>query len=183
MERYLIGLYKDDEVLLNAVKAIKDKGIAIDNVFTPFPVHGLDEALELRGSRLHTVAFIAGATGTVLALVFMNWTAAINYPYTVGGKPEAAVPAFIPITFEVTVLFAAVAMTLAFLKRNNLFPGARKRIFDRRITDDHFAITFELTDDMTEQEKDHITLTLKDTGAIEVREKDFEEEGDALDED
>lgn len=181
MERYLIGLYKDDEVLLKAVKDIKAEGLKIDNVFTPFPVHGLDEALELRGSRLHTVAFIAGATGTVLALVFMNWTAGINYPYTVGGKPEMAVPAFIPITFEVTVLFASIVMTMAFFARNNLFPGARNRIFDRRITDDHFAITFHLTDDMTEQDKDYITHMLKETGAVEVREKDFEE-GDALDE-
>ena len=182
MERYLIGLYKDDEVLLKAVKEIKAQGIAIHNVFTPFPVHGLDEALELRGSRLHTVAFIAGATGTVLALVFMNWTAGLNYPYTVGGKPEMAVPAFIPITFEVTVLFAAVAMTTAFLVRNGLFPGARNRIFDRRITDDHFAITFELTDDTTLEQKEMITNTLMDTGAVEVKERDFDEEGDALEE-
>lgn len=182
MEKFLIGLYKDDEVLLKAVKDIKAQGVDIHNVFTPFPVHGLDEALEMRGTRLHTVGFIAGATGLVVALLFMNWTMAFNYPLNIGGKPGMAIPSFIPITFEVTVLFAAVAMVLVFLVRNNLFPGARNRIFDSRITDDHFAVTFELTEETTSDEKEKITTILKETGAVEVKERDFEEEGDALDE-
>ena len=111
-KRIVYGLYEDEEILLKAVKNARAEGLKIWNCFTPFPVHGLDHAMGIKETRLHTAGFVFGATGTLTALTFMSWVNTINYQINFGGKPNLSLPAFIPITFELTVLFASVGMVL-----------------------------------------------------------------------
>ena len=101
----LFGLYDDEVDLLKAVQQAKDDHLDIMDVYSPFPVHGLDPILGLEESRLHIAGFIYGAIGTLTAFLFMTWVFTRDWPIIFGGKPYWSVPAFIPITFELTVLF------------------------------------------------------------------------------
>jgi hypothetical protein len=172
-KRFTTGVFHDEELLLKAVRNIRSRGIKIHDVYTPFAVHGMEDALGLEDSRLHTAGFLFGATGTITAVTLMTW-ASFNYPNVFGGKPIFALPAFIPITFELTVLFAAVGMTLTFLIKSNLLPGVKPRIMDTRITDDKFVIAFDQADFNPEQLQQLITL-LRENGAEEVNHKEFAE--------
>jgi hypothetical protein len=173
--KFIIALYDDEEVLLAAVRKIRQKGLKIYDVLTPFPVHGLEAAMGLKDSRLHTVGFIAGLCGCIFAFSFMTWVFTSNYPINFGGKPYFSWPSFIPITFEFTVLSASITMTIAFLARCGLYPGKKNRIFDERITDDMFAMTFAV-DNATEEEIEKISAALEETGVKEIMKKDFTEE-------
>lgn len=174
-DKYIIGLFDHEDSLVDAIRAFKKKGIEITQTLTPFPVHGLENELGYEGSRLHTAGFLFGLTGAALALFIMTWVSVSNYPLNVGGKPYFALPAFIPITFEITVLFAAVGMVMVYLKRNKLFPGYIPRIYDDRITDDRFALVFEVTDKTTQADFNAITSLLKETGVVDIKTKEFEE--------
>jgi len=143
MRRYISAYFTDEENLLSATRILREKDIAILDVLTPFPVHGLDEILGLKDSKIPTVGFIAGAVGTLFAFGFQAWAFVVDYPLLIGGKPHFAIPSFIPITFEVTVLFAAFAMVFAFLFRSRLGLGAKNKIHDERITDDRFLIIID----------------------------------------
>jgi len=136
---HLIATFTDERTLLAATRAVRDAGLAIDDAYTPYAVHGLDEAMGLRRSRLTWVCFLAGATGATVALAFQLWTSVVNWPLNVGGKPFASIPAFIPITFELTVLTAALVSAGAFFFRSRLFPGRRAAPIPR-VTDDRFAL-------------------------------------------
>ena len=139
----IYGLYDDEEDLLRAVKLAKTDHLDIYDVFSPFPVHGLDPLLGLEESRLHQAGFIYGALGTMTAFLGMSWIFTKDWPNIFGGKPYWSVPAFIPITFELTVLFAAIGMTVTFYVINGLGPGVVNNHLDDRITDDKFCIAFD----------------------------------------
>lgn len=169
MDKYIVGLFDDDETLLKAVSAVRKAGVKIHDVLTPFPVHGLDSAMGIKESRLHTVGFIAGAIGCISAISFIIWTNTASYPLNIGGKPFAAIPSYIPITFEITVLSASVTMVIAFFVRSGLSIFKEPRIFDERITDNRFAMIF----DVKEVDANKAKETLKQAGAVEVNEKSF----------
>lgn len=137
------GLYDDETDLLRAVKAAKDKHLDIFDVFSPFPVHGLDPILGLEESRLHIAGFVYGAIGTLTAFLGMTWVFTKDWPIIFGGKPYWSVPAFIPITFELTVLFASIGMVVTFYTVCGLGPGTTNPTLDDRITDDKFCIAFD----------------------------------------
>jgi hypothetical protein len=170
--KYIVGLFDDEVTLLHAIKKIRQKGLKIDDVLTPFPIHGIDDVLGLKESRLHTVGFLVGTCGLLFAISFMIWVNTVNYPLDFGGKPYLSIPSFIPITFEFTVLTASVSMVLAFLARNGLYPGKQPRIFDERITDDMFAITFAI-DNASDAQIEKITDALGEAGVVEIKKKDF----------
>ncbi len=161
------GLYDDEEDLLRAVKSAKDKHLEIYDVFTPFPVHGLDPILGLDESRLHQAGFIYGALGTLTAFLGMTWVFVSDWPTIFGGKPYWSVPAFIPITFELTVLFAAIGMTVTFYIINGLGPGVVNKHLDDRITDDKFCLAFDASEvDVSQAEE-----FFKSSGASEFNSK------------
>ncbi len=163
----LYGLYDDEEILLGAVKAAKAEHLEIMDVFTPFPVHGLDEALELEESRLHIAGFIYGAIGTLTAFLFMTWVFTRDWPIIFGGKPYWSVPAFIPITFELTVLFSAIGMTVSFFTVCGMAPGRTNPTLDDRITDDKFCIAFDAAG-AGEDMLNRLRSFFSQTGASEV---------------
>lgn len=144
-KNFVVGLFDDEAVLFPAVKKVRAAGYKIHDVYTPFPVHGLDHALGLRETSLHTAGFIYGITGTTTALSFMGWVFTTDWPMNIGGKPHFPLPAFIPITFELTVLFSAVGMVLTFCYLCQLAPFVKKHIFHPRQTDDKFVMAIEVT--------------------------------------
>ncbi len=168
----LYGLYDDEQVLLSAVKAANKEHLDIMDVFTPFPVHGLDPLLGLKESRLHIAGFIYGAIGTLTAFLFMTWVFTRDWPIVFGGKPYFSAPSFIPITFELTVLFASIGMVVSFYIVCGLGPGITNTMLDDRITDDKFCLAFE-ADDRSAEELDRLKAFLERTGASEVNQKNI----------
>lgn len=163
----LFGLYDDEQPLMEAIKAANSDGLDIWNVFTPFPVHGLDPLLGLSESRIHIAGFVFGATGTMTAFGLMTWVFTRDWPIIFGGKPYWSVPSFIPITFELTVLFAAIGMVATFYTICGLAPGVTNPVLDERITDDKFCLAFD-ADILSEEEREMISAFLESTGASEV---------------
>lgn len=166
----LYGLYDDEQDLLQAVKKANEDHLDIMDVYTPFPVHGLDPLLGLAESRLHIAGFIYGAMGTLTAFLFMSWVFTRDWPIIFGGKPYWSVPAFIPITFELTVLFAAIGMVVSFYIVCGMGPGKVIPTLDDRITDDKFCIAFE-TNGASEDYIQQLRGFLSSTGASEVNNK------------
>lgn len=166
----LYGLYDDEEILLEAVKKAKADHLEIMDVYSPFPVHGLDPILGLSESRLHIAGFVFGAIGTLTAFLFMTWVFTRDWPIIFGGKPYWSIPAFIPITFELTVLFSAIGMVVSFYVVNGMGPGISNPTLDDRITDDKFCIAFN-TNDASSEEVNKLKNFFSATGASEVSEK------------
>ncbi len=166
----LYGLYDDEEILLKAVKKAKDDHLEIEDVYSPFPVHGLDPILGLAESRLHYAGFVYGSIGALTGFLFMTWVFTSDWPIIFGGKPYWPVPSFIPITFELTVLFAAVGMVVSFYVVCGMGPGITNPVVDDRITDDKFCIAFE-TNGSSEEEVGKLKGFLESTGASEVHSK------------
>ncbi len=165
VKKFIIGNFKDEEVLFPAIDKIRTEGVDIHDVYTPFAVHGLDVALGHKETDLHVAGFIYGITGTTTALGFMSWIFTVDWPQNFGGKPHLPLPAFIPITFELTVLFAAVGMVLTFCYLNQIMPGVKKHIFNPRQTDDTFVVTIELQHDADEAKMRNL---LEQTGAKDI---------------
>lgn len=170
-KNFVVGIFNDEDVLLDAVGSIRGKGVKIHEVFSPFPVHGLDEQLGYKRSRLPIAAFLFGMTGTSLALFTQIWMLGYDWPMIIGGKNHASLPPFIPVTFEFTVLCAAFGMVITFFIVNDMKPYKWPRQFDIRSTDDKHVMAIDLASNKLS--KDEITRILKDSGASEVNEKNF----------
>ncbi|HEU4471005.1 MAG TPA: DUF3341 domain-containing protein [Flavisolibacter sp.] len=152
VKKFVVGCFDDEAVLFPAVKQVRKSGYKIHDVYTPFPIHGLDAALGLRDTSLHTAGFIYGITGTTTAFSFITWVFTTDWPMNIGGKPFFSLPAWIPIMFELTVLFAAVGMVLTFCYLCQLAPFVKKDHFHPRATDDLFVMAIECTDKTNEAE-------------------------------
>jgi hypothetical protein len=168
--KYIVGVFDDEDVLVHSVEHIRHEGVKIHEVFTPFAVHGLDKALGFPRSRIDIAAFMFGTLGFLCAISLITYTMGIDWPMNIGGKPNNAIPIYIPVTFECTVLFTAFGMTGTFLIVSKLIPGFTPKMFDPRSTDDKFVVAIDLS-------KNHlsvaqINLLLKENGATEVFEKE-----------
>ncbi|MBY0434936.1 MAG: DUF3341 domain-containing protein [Cyclobacteriaceae bacterium] len=170
-ENFLVGIFDDEDILLHAVEKIRDKGVKIKEVYSPFPVHGLDEALGYKRTRLPIAAFMFGMTGTSLALFTQIWMLGYDWPMIIGGKNFASIPPFIPVTFEFTVLLSAFGMVGTFLVVSDMKPYKWPRQYDIRSTDDKHVMAIDLG--ANKISKDDIHRILKDSGASEVNEKSF----------
>lgn len=160
------AMYHDDDVLISAVKQIRAAGFKISEVYTPFPVHGLDKVMGLKESRIAVAAFIYGLFGLAVAVTLTWYMMISDWPQNIGGKPNIDwamnMPAFVPILFEMTVFFAAHLMVWTYLVINGLYPGADAKNPDPRTTDDYFMVELPAAEGLIE--------TLQKTGAIEIAE-------------
>ena len=161
------AIYTDDDVLMAAVKSVKAEKHHIDEIYTPFPVHGLDKAMGLAPTRIAIASFIYGCIGLIVSVLMMKFIMIDDWPQNIGGKPSFSylenMPAFVPIMFELTVFFAAHLMVITFYLRSRMWPFKKAENPDPRTTDDHFLM--EISVDGNEQE---LTKLLKDTGAVEI---------------
>ncbi|HEY6162161.1 MAG TPA: DUF3341 domain-containing protein [Bacteroidia bacterium] len=167
-KKVINALYGDDEIILNACRKIRSAGFRIREVFSPFPIHGIDPVLGVPRTRIAICAFLYGITGTCLATLMMWYMMIYDWPTDVGGKPQWSyylnVPAFIPITFEATVLCAAHGMAITFFLRSWILPGVNPKNPDPRTTDDKFVMQVVAK----EGDVDRIVSMMKETGAEEV---------------
>ncbi|HJM57921.1 MAG TPA: DUF3341 domain-containing protein [Planctomycetota bacterium] len=164
-----IGFFEDEHELLSAVGVCRERGIPIADVVSPFPVHGLDDALGIRPSRLPWVTLFGGAAGLSLGLWFQYWSTAENFPIDVGGKPWDSYPAFVPVAFELTILFAGLSTAFALFVRSFLWPG-KKTAPGLEVTTDHrHALILEQRDArFTDSELEQL---LHEHGADEIRQE------------
>jgi len=170
-KNFVVGIFSDEDVLLSAVSSVRGKGVKIHEVYSPFPVHGLDEVLGYKRTRLPIAAFLFGLTGTSLALFTQIWMLGYDWPMIIGGKNHASLPPFIPVTFEFTVLLSAFGMVITFLIVSDMKPYKWPRQFDNRSTNDKHVMAIDLA--TNKLGKDEISRLLKDSGATEVNEKNF----------
>ncbi len=149
----VVGFFDDPNTLVNAMVKVRDQNFQFFDAFTPYPVHGLEAAQGLKRSPLPYVTLVAGVTGCLLAFLFEYWTSAIDWPLIVGGKPFNSWPAFVPIMFELTVLFAGLATVGAMFLFNGL-PNIKRKTFDPSLTRDRFAIWIGSPLPMEEDDED-----------------------------
>jgi hypothetical protein len=172
-KHFVVGIFNDEDVLLSGIKKVRSSGIKIEEVYSPFPVHGIDEALGYKKSRLPIAAFLFGMTGTSLALIMQTWMLGYDWPMIIGGKNFASLPPFIPVTFELTVLLAALGMVGTFMIVSDMKPYKWPRQFDLRSTDDKHVMAIDLAVNAA-MSKDELKRILAESGASEVNEKSFE---------
>ncbi|MEN9910218.1 MAG: hypothetical protein RLZZ540_3377 [Bacteroidota bacterium] len=166
--KVIYAIYNDDDVLMNAVKKTRAAHHHIEDVFTPFPVHGLDKAMGIAPSRLAICAFLYGCVGISFATFMMSYIMIHDWPQDIGGKPSFSyiqnMPSFVPIMFEMTVFFAAHLMVITFYMRSRLWPFKEAENPDVRTTDDHFLMEVAINDN-----EEELVSFFKNTGAVEVK--------------
>jgi hypothetical protein len=162
------AIYNDDDILMSAVKQTRAAKHHIEEIYTPFPVHGLDKAMGLEPTRLAICAFLYGVVGLSVATLMMNFIMIEDWPQDIGGKPSFSylenLPAFVPIMFELTVFFAAHLMVITFYLRSIIWTFKEAENPDKRTTDDHFLMEVPVSGD--EQKMEDFFFS---TGAVEVK--------------
>ncbi len=170
----VIGFFSGPHQILEAMKKVRDAKYASYDSFTPFPIHGMDEAMGVKRSVLPWITFWAGLIGAVFGFGLQYWTSVIDWPLIVGGKPFNSWPAFVPVMFETTILFAGIATVFGMFALNRL-PNITKAAFDPGLTRDRFAILIEQPKNETEGsgkkkfEISEVENFLKSVGATEIK--------------
>lgn len=168
MKTNIVGVYEDEDVLVDAIHQIQGKGIEVSDVFSPIPIHAVFDALKLK-TRLPIATFIYGVIGVITMFAFLYWTSVISYPLKFGGKPLNSL-SFIIIMFVMTIFFATLFTFMTYFIIEKLAPGKKVNVIDPRSTNDKFLIVIDKEDNMTMSEIDAIKTALKESGASEVNE-------------
>ena len=162
------AVYNDDDILMSAVKTVRENKHHIEEVYCPFPVHGLDKAMGLAPTRIAITSFMYGCVGLAVAILMMNYIMIADWPQDIGGKPSFSylenMPAFVPIMFELTVFMAAHLMVITFYLRSKMWPFKKAENPDPRTTDDHF-----LMEVATHGNESEVESLLAGTGAVEIK--------------
>lgn len=172
-KHFIVGIFDDEDVLLKGIGNVRGNGVKIHEVYSPYPVHGIDTALSIKRTRLPIAAFMFGLTGTSLALLMQIWMLGYDWPMIIGGKNFASLPPFIPVTFELTVLLSALGMVGTFFIASDMKPYKWPRQFDLRSTEDKHVMAIDLAVN-SGKTKDELRSLLSASGASEVNEKSFE---------
>ena len=166
----IYGIFDDEEILLSSVKEIRSNDINIKEVYSPFPIHGIDPVIGIKRTRLAITSFMYAMTGLTLIVSFMWYTMISDWPMNIGGKPSFSLienlPAFIPVTFEFSVLCAAHGMVITYLLRNGTLPGMPATNPDPRTTDNMFVM--EITTDSNSMNAEELETAIKNTGLFEL---------------
>jgi hypothetical protein len=173
-EKVIYAMYDDDDVLKDGAKKLVSKGVKIAEVFSPFPIHGIDPIIGIKNTRLGILAFIYGLTGTTLATLGMRYFMIVDWPMNIGGKPSFSylenMLSFVPITFEFTVLCAAHGMAITYLLRNKTLPGMPAQNPDPRTTDDRFVMEIR-TSENHGFNLEELESMIRETGIVELDQK------------
>ena len=167
--KVLHAIYTDDDLLMQAVKQTREARYHIEEVYTPFPVHGLDKAMKLKPTNISIATFIYGCIGFTVAVLMMYYIMILDWPQDIGGKPSFTlienIPSFVPIIFEMTVFFAAHLMVITFYMRSKLWPFKKAENPEPSTTDDKFLIDMESGSNLSRTK-----TMLKKMGAISIKE-------------
>ena len=172
--KVIYAVYEDPELLKSAARKLITAGVKVHDVFSPFPVHGIDPILGLKRTRLGIVSFMFGVFGLSLAILGTYYMMIYDWPMDIGGKPNQFyyqnVTSFVPVLFEFTVLCAAHGMAITYLIRNKTLPGMSARNPDPRSTDDKFIIELRTVDNH-QHAPEAITGMLRETTVFEINER------------
>jgi hypothetical protein len=163
---FVVACFQHEQPVLDAVAAVRERGLRVDDVYSPYPIHGLDDAMGIARTRLPLAALAGGIAGLVGALALEVYTSVIDWPLDVGGKPDNSLLAFIPIAFELTILGAGLLTVAALLMRCRLLPFADPGIVQRAATDDLFAVVVRCRD--TVFDRNLVERLMLDYGASSV---------------
>ncbi len=170
----IYAMYDDDDVTKEAAKKMVAKGIHIADVFSPFPIHGIDPIIGIKETRLGIVAFMFGITGLTLAMIAIRYMMIVDWHMNIGGKPNfdflGNMPSFVPIMFEFTVLCAAHGMAFTYFLRNGTLPGMPSHNPDPRTTDDRFVVEIR-PEENTQFSIEELSAFVKSTPIVEIEEK------------
>ncbi|HYM12918.1 MAG TPA: DUF3341 domain-containing protein [Bryobacterales bacterium] len=167
--RVVLGDFESEPDILGVTRAARARGLKIVDVYAPYAVHGLGDAMSLEPSRLPWVCFALGLLGAGFKVWFEFWTTARSWPLNVGGKPWNSLPAFVPVTFEVMVLLAGVSTVIAFLMLARLAPGKKARLSCSGTTDNRFCLVIEETDAAFEIER--VRQLFREFHAVHIEER------------
>lgn len=162
----IAGIFTDEALILKAAQKTREMGFKKFDAITPYPVHGMEEACDIKRSNIPYVTFITGLIGGVSGLWLTWWTSAVNWKVNIGGKPFFSLPAFIPIIFELTILFAALSSVAALFYYCNL-PKIDPPVIDPDLTSHKFAIFVPQSDVGYDEAK--LEKFFKEMGAVEVK--------------
>lgn len=162
----VVGIWLDDHELVAAAHKVRLAGFKKFDAITPFPVHGIEEAVGIKRSMIPWVTLFAALLGLSCGLALQFWTSAVDWPLNVGGKPFFSGPAFAPVMFELTILFAALFSVGAMLAFTRL-PKIDPPVIDPDLTSHKFAL-FVPEDDVN-YDAARVEQMLKSLGAQEVR--------------
>lgn len=170
----LVAEFSDPESLLQAAERTRDAGYRRIDAYSPFPVHGLAEAIGFKDNWLPWVIFLAGVTGTIAGFALQIYALAIDYPHNVGGRPLISWPAFIPVSFETTILLASFGAVIGMLGLNGL-PRPHHPIFNtprfELASQDRFFLCIEATDPLFDIERTEQFLESLGPDAVSIVEK------------
>ena len=166
----LVGIWLDEHQMVDAARKVRESGVHKFNAISPFPLHGIDDAMGIPRSWIPWVTFVMGLTGCFLGILFTWWVSAYDWPLIVGGKPMWSLPAFIPVIFECTILFAALSSVGALFFNAGL-PKIDPVIIDPDLTCHKFALF--VPEDSIGFNKEKLEELFKSHGAGEVRSAEF----------
>jgi Protein of unknown function (DUF3341) len=145
----VMGEFETGQQLIQAAKKTREAGYRHVDAYAPYPVEGLSEALRLRRSWVPLITLLGGLSGGLGGFGLQYWASAITYPLNIGGRPLNSWPAFIPVTFELTVLGASLSAVLGMLALNRL-PQPHHPVFNvKRFThasSDRFFLCIQARD-------------------------------------
>lgn len=169
-------MYDDDQKLLDAARALVDQGIRVKDVFSPFPIHGLDPVIGVKRTRLAIASFMYATTGTLLATLGTWYFMVSDWDWNIGGKPNFTwienAPAFVPVMFEFSVFCGAHGMAITYLLRNGTLPGMPASNPDPRTTDDKFVMEI-VTDQNSGMSAEDIEAKIRATEVYELSIKEY----------
>lgn len=175
-DKVFYAMYDDDDVLKKGAKKLVAKGVKVAEVFSPMPVHGIDPIIGVKNTRLGIMAFIYGLTGLCLGTLGMYYIMIVDWPMNVGGKPNETylenMLAFIPVTFEFTVLCAAHGMALTYFLRNKTLPGMPSSNPDPRTTDNMFVMEVRLSEN-SQYSQEELQQMISESGIVELDEREI----------
>ena len=165
----ILAEFRNPKELIDAAKMVKDSGYNNFDTYAPFPIHGMEKAMGLKDSLLGWIVLAGGLAGMIGALALMIWVMGYEYPLNISGKPYINIPVYVPITFEMTVLFAAFAATFGMFALNKL-PRFHNPLFNverfKKASDDGFFICIEASDDLFSENE--VSKLFTDFGATHI---------------
>lgn len=167
----LVGFFEDENKLKSAAATVRDSGYKDFDAISPFPIHGLDEACGLKRSWIPWVCFTFAVLGCTAGWGLQYYVAAVDWPIIIGGKPFHSLPAFVPVMFELTVLFSALSSVIACVVVACGLPKVNPPVIDPDLTCSKFAIF--IPEDDVGYNKEKVTSMFNSSGATEVREAEF----------
>lgn len=164
----MLGVYDNPDTVFTVTENLVKAGYDVHDVYSPFAIHNLDKVIGVKRTRLSTAAFIFAMTGLLSAVSLQVYASYYDWQMNIGGKPSLHIPTYIPITFELSILFTAFGMVGCFFIVNRMFPGRNTDVIDLRVTDDRFVIAVNI---YAKTDVKSLEQTFVSGGALEVRER------------